>query len=858
MITWLRKLVYLSSASNKASLTPLVIPGVKRRKIFNLKFVSTMKKIFTILASAALALTMSSCVKDTTVDEGMKGGVVRTIGANIEAMTRTSMDDFEPGESAQVVWSEGDIIGIATSAGTIRQAVLTEGAGTPTGEFEIKEGQDADVYEYAFYPYNKNVTYSGNGTFEHMPLDAKRQFITNPTAGDPTLPDNGLTFATNQLPMTATLNESGVFAFKSICGIIEVQLLGVQSYEELNDETSEPEDKPWRFYHIGLQSDACRLSGYGTVNAAAAEPTFVPYPYTSYSNTKISAKEYSTNLAYMGGADNNNQDINFNPDTPTSLFFVVPIGTYPDLKIQVGTPKLCVHKISTQSHEVKRNTILRFKPFNVNEIDDIYKGGDVVDLSVDPSGNPEYAFTYLAKEGVYPKKYKFTAKMVGDTKTFKLPNGTTYSTETAGNYNTTYVFAEDTEGVITNVRREGDIVYFTANKPGNAIVCVGASNGGIINQWHIWVSDVKEQVLPGGHVFLDRDMGATYAPKSVSEAGSMSREQVWRAAGCHYQWGNPIPRASVTEAYLPADFNTTSVNGAANEWKERHWPLHKWVNDGYKIYAFSSASDAADLYRTRNYFNYFTQASTTTSNSYYGLWWINDMVNMTASKGKYPDGFVDLRWGKNALWQKNKTQFDPCPPGYRVPSKQEIADVLTNVGEHTTKKFYTAPNSGGQYYEYNGQLIFLSWSGFSQANNSALFNTMCSNYPRAGWWFFDPNITSGEELEAQTPSLQYGTQGGSWRYNTDSHTVDGEKVTPGSSTDAVFRNCTHEMVELRGGGTDWWKTNSAKTITGQVPNFHGYRYFVAMGANVRCVRAVSDIMNDAQGPAFEVDTPTDF
>ncbi len=120
-----------------------------------------MKKIFTILASAVLALTMSSCVKDTTVDGGMKGDVARTIGANIEAMTRTSMNDFEAGETAQIVWSEGDVIGVVTEGGAIRQATLkADYAGMVEGEFEVANAEEGEKYIYGFYPYSNAVTYN--------------------------------------------------------------------------------------------------------------------------------------------------------------------------------------------------------------------------------------------------------------------------------------------------------------------------------------------------------------------------------------------------------------------------------------------------------------------------------------------------------------------------------------------------------------------------------------------------------------------------------------------------------------------------------------------------------------------------
>ena len=485
-----------------------------------------MKKIFTILASAVLALTMSSCVKDTTVDGGLQGSVARTIGADIEAMTRTSMDDFEPGETGTIVWSKGDVIGVVTEDGTIRKATLIEEfAGQTQGEFDVENALEGETYIYGFYPYQTNITYS-NGSFGHWQMSCKRTFIAN-ADGSGDLPKNGLTFNTNQMPMLGKLNANGTLAFKSLCGIIEVQLLGDGTRESVDAETGETVEKDFTYYNVSLQSDAVNISGYCSVDATAENPVLTPYPTTAYNYTVNTNKEYGLNVAYMQGADNNSKGIHLDPEKVTSLFFVVPVGTYPDLNLQVACPYLCVTKKSSKAHEVKRNTILRFNPIYVDNVSDVYGGSDVIDLSVDANGQPAYHTTYLANPGAggFPKKFKFTAKLLDGTKVFKEPDGTVISKSTGDNYNTTYVFAEDSDGLVSDLRREGDIVYLTINRPGNAIIMIGATNMAAINQWHIWATDAKDQVLPGGHVFLDRNLGATYAPKNVSEASKMTKEQ---------------------------------------------------------------------------------------------------------------------------------------------------------------------------------------------------------------------------------------------------------------------------------------------------------------------------------------------
>ncbi len=751
-----------------------------------------MKKNFIFSACALVALMMSSCVKDETMDIN-KGNVTQTITASIEGMTRTSMNDFEVGDMAQVVWSSGDKIGVVTEGGTIRQATINESAvGKVEAEFTVSGAVAGEKYIYGFYPYNSAVKYE-DGKLTGVRLTPKRTFIKN-AAQTADLPDTGLTFATNELHMAAKTDEDGNLVFKSTCGIIELQLTASVKRT---------------FYNFTIHSDAKELSDYGTVDMTAEEPVFVPYHMAAYNYNTIGDKLYGTHSAYMAGADNNSKGISLDGE-PTELFFVVPVGTYDDLEIQAATPGLCVTKKASKSHEVKRNTILAFNPIDVQEVSNVYADAEVTDLSANGVG-----FTYLVPTSDSPKKYKFTAKMVGDTKEFMLPDGTLIkadnktTTTTNQNYNTTWVYAEDVEGVITDLRREGDIVYFTASKPGNAIIMIGTTGLERFNQFHIWVSNAKDQQLPGGHVFLNCNLGATYAPATYEEATSMNTEQLWRSAGCLYQWGNPTPRPSRTTTFVPETFTSTTVGNSA--WTGAgSWVLHPWAVDPYSIRLFSSTANASDLLRTRMYFNFYSVVTSTYADTGTLVWWQNDRTR-----------WGDLRFGERALWQSNKTQFDPCPPGYRVPSKQEMADAFTNSGTHTSKTYKIAPGAAGQYYIYNDEFVFVPWQGFRKPNDASYFNYAYQNYPRCGWWFFDESLTDEDDMVTKyTGQNTYVYKNGS---------------TQNDSNVQFAKHSVYPAVEKRGGGTNWWPNASTNNDT-TVPEMGSYRYPVHLGMGIRCVK----------------------
>lgn len=763
-----------------------------------------MKKNFIALASVVIALMMSACVKDVNTDIAPEGGVTRTIKATIESMTRTSMNDFEAGSAAQVVWSSGDKIGVVTEDGTIRQATINASSvGKAEAEFTVSGAVEGEKYIYAYYPYQSGVKYADN-KLTGLRLNTKRKFIKNKTEGEGNILNGyGLTFETNELPMTAKADADGNLEFKSACGVVELQLTDA---------------KERNFFNFTIHSDEKELSDYGTIDLTAEQPKFVPYHMAAYNYNTIAAKQYGTHSAFMAGADNNGKGIKLLSDEPTKLFFVLPAGVYDDLQIQAATPGLSVTKKATAAHEVKCSTILSFNAFDVNEIHNLYgEGEEVTNLSANG-----YSYTYLVPTSPSPKKYKFVAKMVGDTKEFMLPDGTKINPNSSGktttnqNYNTTWVYAEDSEGVITNLRREGDNVYFTASKAGNAIITIGSTGLERFNQFHIWVSDAKDQTLPGGHVFLNCNLGATYVPTTLEEAKKMNTEQLWRSAGCHYQWGNPTPRPSRTSTFVPADFTSTAVGNSA--WTGAgSWILYPWAVDPYSIRLFSSGANAADLVRSRMYFNFYSTVSSSytekiatddkTQKPYDAntlVWWSHDRQE-----------YGELRFGAKALWQSTKTQFDPCPVGYRVPSRQEMEDAFK-------QSYKIAPGAAGQYFTHNNEFVFVPWQGLRKPTDATYFNYAWADYPRAGFWFFDESLTDEDNMVA--------------KYTGQNTYIYKDGKTQNVADVQVAKHAVYPAAEIRNSFVGIWasKCNTEDAAAGL--SIGSYRYAVHTGMGVRCVK----------------------
>lgn len=164
---------------------------------------------------------------------------------------------------------------------------------------------------------------------------------------------------------------------------------------------------------------------------------------------------------------------------------------------------------------------------------------------------------------------------------------------------------------------EGYIAFQTLErfKEGNAVIAARSGDGKVLWSWHIWLTDTpQEQVYyHDAGTMMDRNLGATSA--TPGDAG---------ANGLLYQWGRKDP--------FPGSSSVHKNEGVAAK-STISWPspVERNVNTGveYAIQnptTFICTPEAGD--------------------------WNNDKMEYD-------------------LWQSEKTVYDPCPPGWRVPDGGE-------------------------------------------------------------------------------------------------------------------------------------------------------------------------------------------
>ena len=204
--------------------------------------------------------------------------------------------------------------------------------------------------------------------------------------------------------------------------------------------------------------------------------------------------------------------------------------------------------------------------------------------------------------------------------------------------------------IVTDVIYSGGYLYFNVPEDapdGNALISACDVAGNILWSWHIWVlSDgVKEQTWPGGAIMLDRNLGALTSARTALSGGFL------------YQWGRKDPFPVI------AKFSSSSKMGLSG-----------------------------------------TTVSTVASSSTTGT---IDYATANPAKVIYMKSGDWLTVSDLTIWSsKVKTIYDPCPPGYLIPSEAAFSGITTEATawDATNKGRYMQSESGEIWFPATGYL----------------------------------------------------------------------------------------------------------------------------------------------------------
>lgn len=193
---------------------------------------------------------------------------------------------------------------------------------------------------------------------------------------------------------------------------------------------------------------------------------------------------------------------------------------------------------------------------------------------------------------------------------------------------------------------DGRIVFETGTQHGNALVGLFDAAGECIWSWHIWAADYNPNAAchtyASGAVFMDRNLGALTTDCSRSEA-----------RGLYYQWGRKDP-------FVRSDTSADGLGAGS-------------ALSGYEIIYLDPAQHEFDRIMT---IGWATQHPTTYIDcaSFREGDDRADVLDWLYTS--HPNLWGNRTTGNASISMINeKTIYDPCPPGWRVPHLEAFKDI---------------------------------------------------------------------------------------------------------------------------------------------------------------------------------------
>lgn len=332
--------------------------------------------------------------------------------------------------------------------------------------------------------------------------------------------------------------------------------------------------------------------------------------------------------------------------------------------------------------------------------------------------------------------YTFIANMIGNGEDGILDGFHTNTAEISKEMFPRLVW-ESTKGLIYNLQIQHGYIRFQLReaREGNAVVAVVDSENNIMWSWHVWITDVPQDVNMGNDIiFMDRNLGATDATSGLE------------SYGLYYQWGRKDPSPGAPNAtYSTAD---QSINPVFN---------HK----GSKVSSVKNyVAETSLLDGVQNpHLLLFTS---------YGQYYTYDWVN----------GPYDNLWGDGT----QKTIYDPCPYGYMVP-KDQLYYVLTNGRKQS--------QNGGLNVTLNENILRLPYAGYKGVERGQSSLAGPWKYVGTKGDYLDSSLSKETEgYNVRHRRRNYITDAASW----NEYSVDGQNEYRFTATNNLLVDYTNRKT----------------------------------------------------------------
>ena len=332
---------------------------------------------------------------------------------------------------------------------------------------------------------------------------------------------------------------------------------------------------------------------------------------------------------------------------------------------------------------------------------------------------------YIVSEGGY---YRFAAQYINKTNIF---SGSAPYTD---GYTADWLWSEGSESLITfvSIGNSGNINFRTkANPSGNAVIALFNPSSEIIWSWHVWM--VNPAILEPVHW----SRNSAWALANCNLGATSASEGDVNSYGLYYQWGrkDPFP-ASSTPGQNSASKETTSFNTGTKPFVTNQ--AHSVTFSSVRNTVAGATDEIAYTVAHPTTFVHYNANNSTTGLT--NTWFY-----------KTPVADAQKLWN-NTTNKTAKTNYDPCPAGWCVPTNNSYAwntstsnivfmnyvTAETNTG--LSGFVYNASSDNATYYPASGyrsagQLINVGYVGYywsASTNTDTAFTAYGLQYEARG------------------------------------------------------------------------------------------------------------------------------
>lgn len=293
---------------------------------------------------------------------------------------------------------------------------------------------------------------------------------------------------------------------------------------------------------------------------------------------------------------------------------------------------------------------------------------------------------------------------------------------------------------------DGEVTFTASDHKGNALLAAFDQAGNIVWSWHIWMTDLPDTIdlennviyqsngQTDGWYIMDRNLGATSAEMGAG----------YPTFGLYYQWGRKDPFIGSTKGERMRNPNT-------GDWDKLYDVLGEPLTVVNTKYAQAKWESALTTKETGS-IEYATA---------HPMRFMHNEANSSQSNWLAQGNFEKWMDRDEAMWRPfQKTNYDPCPPGYQIPRN----GTWNNVKYPLNCQF--VEGKGIIYTNSVGKQVWYPFAGHRSAHGSdegALIDIENKN----GWvCMWSSELFTSERSYAfrfNHPMVQHNTDA-SWAY----------------------------------------------------------------------------------------------